>query len=47
MLSRMPKIIAPLIMFPKSRTASASVREASLMTLKGSIRGVGFTYVFR
>jgi len=35
-------IIAPLIMFPKSLTASASVRESSLIMLNGSMMTVGF-----
>ena len=39
--SNMAKIIAPLIMFPNKRTAKASVRDNSPMTLKGSIKGVG------
>ena len=35
-------IIAPLIMFPNRRTASASVRESSLMMLNGNMMSVGF-----
>ena len=46
-VSRMPAIIAPLIMLPNRRTASASVREASPMMLKGSIRMVGSRYDLR
>ena len=41
MVSRMPMIIAPLIMLPNSRTARASVRDSSLMMLKGNIMMVG------
>ena len=37
-------IIAPLIMLPNSRTASASVRDSSLMMLNGSMSTVGFEY---
>ena len=47
MLSRMPMIMAPLIMLPNSRTASASVREISLMRLNGSMMTVGSKYVLR
>ena len=41
MVSRMPMIIAPLIMLPNRRTARASVRESSLMMLNGSMMTVG------
>ena len=41
MVSRMATIMAPLIMLPNRRTASASVRESSLMMLKGSMMTVG------
>jgi hypothetical protein len=41
-VSRMPMIIAPLIMLPNRRTARASVRESSLMMLNGSMMNVGF-----
>ena len=34
-------IIAPLIMLPNRRTASASVRDSSLMMLNGSMMNVG------
>ncbi len=43
MVSRIPMIIAPLIMLPNRRTARASVRESSLMMLNGSMMNVGFT----
>ncbi len=39
--NRMAMIIAPLIMLPNRRTASARVRETSLIRLKGSMIGVG------
>src|ERR1035438_7438849 len=42
MVSRMPIIMAPLIMLPNKRTARASVRESSLMMLNGSMMMVGF-----
>ena len=35
-------IIAPLIILPNRRMASASVRESSLMILNGSMMIVGF-----
>ena len=41
MVSRMPIIMAPLIMLPNRRTASARVRESSLMMLNGSMINVG------
>ena len=41
MVSRMPMIIAPLIMLPNRRTASARVREISLTMLNGSMITVG------
>ena len=41
MVSKMPIIIAPLIMLPNKRMAKASVRESSLMTLNGSMMNVG------
>ena len=41
MVSRMAMIIVPLIMLPNRRTASASVRDSSLMMLNGSISSVG------
>ncbi len=44
MVSRIAMIIAPLIMLPNRRTASASVRETSLMRLNGSMMTVGSTY---
>ena len=47
MVSRMARIIVPLIMLPNRRTASASVRESSLMMLNGSMRSVGSAYDFR
>ena len=40
-VSRMARIIAPLIMLPNNRTASASVRDTSLMRLNGSMMIVG------
>ena len=44
MVSRMAMIIAPLIMLPNRRTASASVRDSSLMMLNGSMMTVGSAY---
>jgi len=41
-VSRIPTIMAPLIILPNKRTARASVRESSLMMLNGSIMTVGF-----
>ena len=41
MVSKMPMIITPLIMLPNRRTASARVREISLMILNGSMIRVG------
>lgn len=41
MVSRMAMIIEPLIMLPNRRTASARVREISLMMLNGSMITVG------
>ena len=46
-VSRIPIIIAPLIMLPKRRTARASVRESSLMILNGNIMRVGSEYDLR
>jgi hypothetical protein len=40
-ISRIPRIIVPLIMLPNNRTANASVRENLLMILKGNIMTVG------
>ena len=40
-MSRMPRIIVPLIMLPNNRTANARVRENSLMILKGNMMTVG------
>ena len=47
MVSRMARIIVPLIMLPNRRAASAKVRDSSLTILKGSMIAVGFTYSFR
>ncbi len=47
MLSRIATIIPPLMMLPNSRTASASVRDTSLMRLNGSMIKVGCIYDFR
>ena len=41
MVSNMARIIVPLIMLPNRRTARASVRDSSLMMLKGSMMTVG------
>ena len=43
MVSRMARIIVPLIMLPNRRTARASVRDSSLMMLNGSMMTVGST----
>src|SRR5690606_28563088 len=40
---RIPTILAPLMALPKSRTASATVRERSDIRLNGSMIGVGST----
>ena len=47
MLNRIATIIPPLIMFPNKRTANASVRDTSLIRLKGNIMKVGFKYDFK
>ena len=41
MVSRIPIIIAPLIMLPNRRTARPSVREILLMMLNGSMMNIG------
>ena len=41
MVNSMAMIIEPLIMLPNNRTASANVRESSLMMLNGNMRSVG------
>ena len=38
---RIPRIMVPLIMLPNRRTANASVRDNSLMMLKGSMIALG------
>ncbi len=47
MLNKIATIIPPLIMLPNSLTASASVREISLIRLKGSMINVGCRYDFK
>ena len=46
-VSRIAMISPPLIMLPNKRTASASVRETSLMMLKGNMITVGLMYSLR
>ena len=41
MMSRIPRIIAPLIMLPNRRIANARERENSLMMLNGNMIAVG------
>src|SRR5690606_39846951 len=45
--SRIAPIIEPLMMLPKSRMASATVRVSSPRTFIGSINGLGLRYDFR
>ena len=42
-VSKMARIIVPLIMLPNRRTARANVRDSSLMMLNGSMMTVGST----
>ena len=47
MVRRIAMIIVPLIMLPNRRTASARVRDSSLMRLNGNMITVGSRYDFR
>ena len=46
MLSKIATIKPPLMMLPNNLTANASVRETSLIRLKGNMMKVGFKYDF-